>query len=137
LQKNWLNILKNSLEYDRSAGIIAPRLLDVESHTDSLGGTITFPLEIALLLSKDSSDNCGASNAREVAFAIGAALMVRRELFNKLGGFDSTYFAYREEFDFCWRAKMMGIKVLCKQKSKILHVGSVTLGRKSSFKKIS
>jgi GT2 family glycosyltransferase len=41
----------------------------------------------------------------------GAAMLVRREVFQQLGGFDAGYGAYLEDVDLCWRAWLMGHEV--------------------------
>lgn len=41
----------------------------------------------------------------------GAALLIKREVFVKLGGFDGDYFAYLEDVDLCWRAWLAGHEV--------------------------
>ncbi len=43
--------------------------------------------------------------------AKGVCMMIRRDLFHYLGEFDSDYFAYFEESDFCWRSWIAGYKV--------------------------
>lgn len=46
-----------------------------------------------------------------VASIPGAALLVKREVFFELGGFDAAYFAYLEDVDLCWRAWLAGYEV--------------------------
>ena len=41
----------------------------------------------------------------------GAALMIKREVFFELGGFDDDYFIYLEDVDLCWRAWLAGYEV--------------------------
>jgi len=38
-------------------------------------------------------------------------MMVRREVFQELGGFDASYGAYLEDVDLCWRAWLIGREV--------------------------
>lgn len=45
---------------------------------------------------------------RDVDQVIGAFFMVRRELFESLGGFDERFFVYFEEVDFSYRARKAG-----------------------------
>ncbi len=45
---------------------------------------------------------------REVAFASGAALVVRREPFDEVGGFEERYFMYCEDLDLCLRLWLTG-----------------------------
>ena len=56
----------------------------------------------------------------------GAALFVRRELFERLNGFDEDYFFYFEETDLCWRARLLGYEVYFSPRSVVLHKGSGT-----------
>jgi N-acetylglucosaminyl-diphospho-decaprenol L-rhamnosyltransferase len=41
----------------------------------------------------------------------GSCLIVRRSLFEELGGFDERYFMFAEDMDLCWRAKRAGHRV--------------------------
>ena len=56
----------------------------------------------------------------------GAALFVRRDLFERLNGFDEDYFFYFEETDLCWRARLLGYEVYFSPRSVVLHKGSGT-----------
>lgn len=56
----------------------------------------------------------------------GAALFVRKDLFEKLGGFDEDYFFYFEETDLCWRARLLGYDVYFSPNSIVLHKGGGT-----------
>ncbi len=72
--------------------------------------------------------------AQEVFWATGAAMLVRRELYEELGGLDEEFFAHMEEIDLCWRAKNRGYKVLCNPQSTVYHLGGATLDNGSPFK---
>ena len=47
--------------------------------------------------------------------------MVRREVFEKIGLFDTSFFMYGEEVDFCWRAKLSGFRFACFTPAHIWH----------------
>jgi GT2 family glycosyltransferase/SAM-dependent methyltransferase/glycosyltransferase involved in cell wall biosynthesis len=59
---------------------------------------------------------------REVDYCSGASLMVRRQLFEKLGGFDKDYVpAYYEDTDLAFRIRAQGLKVLYEPGSVVIH----------------
>ena len=61
----------------------------------------------------------------EVSSLTGAFMMLPRDLWKKLGGFDESFFMYCEETDLCLRVKQAGRRVLITTQSSIVHlVGS-------------
>lgn len=65
---------------------------------------------------------------KEVEYADGAALMIRREVFDRLNGFDENFFFYTEEADFCKRVKNLGFKVVLNPKAVITHIRGAASG---------
>ncbi len=57
----------------------------------------------------------------EVDWVMGAALMVRREAYEQVGGFDEGYFMYSEEVDWCRRLKAAGWQVVYFPAARIIH----------------
>jgi GT2 family glycosyltransferase len=62
-----------------------------------------------------------ADGVREVDWLVGAALMVRREVLNQVGGFDEGYFMYSEELDLCRRIKQAGWRIVYLPTAQIIH----------------
>jgi GT2 family glycosyltransferase len=60
--------------------------------------------------------------------------LVRREVYENLGGYDTTYFLQCEEYDWQARAKKVGYKFFYTPLAKIWHKESMTLGRSSPLK---
>ncbi len=58
---------------------------------------------------------------REVDWVSGAAMLVRRELFERIGLLDERFWAYCEDVDLCWRAWQAGFKVLFCPNAVIVH----------------
>ena len=58
---------------------------------------------------------------REVTYANGSALAIRRELFEQLGGFTEELFAYHEDLELGWRARMRGLRIVLNPKADVLH----------------
>ncbi len=60
---------------------------------------------------------------QEVDWVTGAAMFIRQELFQQLGGFDENFFLYFEDLDLCRRARLIGFKVLYFPDFHIKHQG--------------
>jgi Predicted glycosyltransferases len=59
----------------------------------------------------------------EVFWASGGCLMVRADLYHKMGGLDPDFYAHMEEVDLCWRLKNAGYKIGYIGQSTVYHVG--------------
>ncbi len=58
----------------------------------------------------------------EVDVVVGAAFLIRRTLFETLGGFDENFFMYFEESDLCQRAQYLGWKILYTPAVSLIHI---------------
>ncbi len=66
----------------------------------------------------------------------GASMSVRSSVFRELGGFDSDFFAYFEDVDFCWRAWLSGYQVIVTPESRLFHKFSATMGPLLNSKRV-
>jgi N-acetylglucosaminyl-diphospho-decaprenol L-rhamnosyltransferase len=67
-------------------------------------------------------------HTRLVDWVAGASMMVRREVFERVGLFDERFFLYFEETDLCQRAWQAGFETLYVRDSKVSHIGSASTG---------
>lgn len=58
---------------------------------------------------------------KEILFAVGGAMLVKRAVFLDAGGFDPDYFAYYEDVDLGWRLWLMGHKVAIAPQAVVYH----------------
>lgn len=65
----------------------------------------------------------------------GCAMLIRKEVFKKIGYFDEQFFLYFEDSDFCLRARKAGFKIMVASKAVVNHKVSASFGEKS-WKKI-
>ena len=81
-------------------------------------------------------DRPGYDEPRQVGCVTGAAMLMRREAFLELGGFDDSYFAYFEDADLCWRWWLRGYELRYTPRARALHAygGSTALGRLSPLR---
>jgi N-acetylglucosaminyl-diphospho-decaprenol L-rhamnosyltransferase len=56
-------------------------------------------------------------------------MLVRRRVFEELGGFDEAYFMYGEDVDICWRAHRAGYGVAYVPLASVTHVGGISTRR--------
>lgn len=70
----------------------------------------------------------------DVFWVSGACLLVRKEAFLKMGGFDDRFFAHMEEIDLCWRLQLEGKRICVVPQSTVYHIGGGTLPENSPWK---
>ena len=76
------------------------------------------------------------SKVQEVGWVTGACLMIRRDVFEQIGGFDENFFMYFEDKDICKRVKELGYKVVYYPETTIIHLlGGSSHGTKKSVSK--
>jgi GT2 family glycosyltransferase len=64
--------------------------------------------------------------------APGACLLIRRSVFEELGGFDSRFYpAWFEDVDLCKRIRERGLQISCQPRSRFYHEGGYSVGRMS------
>ena len=66
--------------------------------------------------------------------AHGAAMMVKREVLEKVGMFAETFFIYYEEWDWSSRIRRAGYKIFYQPEATIYHKESITMGKESAIK---
>jgi N-acetylglucosaminyl-diphospho-decaprenol L-rhamnosyltransferase len=91
------------------------------------GATINTAGNVTHFLGMGWAGRCGRSVAEaptdpvEVSFASGAALAVRREAWERTGGFDERYFMYCEDLDLCLRLWLAGWSVGIAPAARVEH----------------
>jgi hypothetical protein len=61
-----------------------------------------------------------------IAWIMGASMIVRRELYEQLGGFDPGFFLYSEETDFCLRLRELGFEIGYITEVAVNHIGGAS-----------
>jgi N-acetylglucosaminyl-diphospho-decaprenol L-rhamnosyltransferase len=68
----------------------------------------------------------GAAPDGSADWVSGSCFIVRRDLFELLGGFDERYFMFAEDMDLCWRARLAGSQVGTAPSAVVTHVEGVS-----------
>ena len=120
VEEDWLEKLVNAADTNDSTGIFGSKQMFYhnKNEIDSLGG----------FLKKDGPHNINNSTPwtnpdknREVFSVAGAAMLLKRKMLQEVGLFDPMYFLYYEDFDLCWRARLLGWKCYYVSSAVIYH----------------
>jgi GT2 family glycosyltransferase len=116
LQPDWIEQLLCWAKNRPQAAILGGKLLfgpagsGERGRVQSAGASFT-DAGTAFEMGWGVEDRGQFDDPRMVGAIPGAAMLVRREVFLQLGGFDASYGAYLEDVDLCWRAWLMGYEV--------------------------
>lgn len=99
-------------------GMAGTRILSVGENSESPPAT-EYPAERHV--HRDFSKLPG-----RIAWIIGASMIVRRELYERLGGFDPAFFLYSEETDFCLRMRESGHEIGYVSEVAVKHIGGAS-----------
>lgn len=118
-------------------GIVSPKIryFDQPNVIQYAGFTKVHPLTGRnSTIGKNEVDTGQWDEARETAYAHGAAMMLSRKAIEKAGYMREDYFLYYEELDWCTRIRNAGFTIWYEPKSLIYHKESASTGRNSPLK---
>jgi hypothetical protein len=128
-----VGVLLEALEADPSLGGVQPRILQREDGAADVARARLYSAGQAL--TKDGrAVELGAGEAQsprylapaEIFGVCGAACLLRRELFDDLGGYDESYFAFYEDVDLNVRARIAGWRFGYMPEAVIWHLGNAS-----------
>ncbi|MEE4108658.1 MAG: glycosyltransferase, partial [Halieaceae bacterium] len=124
----WLARLLEPLE-DPSVGVVGPKLLFADGRLQEAGGIVWQDASAWNFGRGDDPDAPAYNYRRDVDYVSGACLLVRRSLWESLGGFDERFVpAYYEDTDLCFAARGEGFRVVYQPESVVLHFEGVSHG---------
>lgn len=135
IEDDWISEIILKMQENPEILAAQPKILDLNrknafEYAGAAGGYLDFlgyPFCRGRIIDYLEDDQAQYNNETEIFWATGAAMVIKAEAFNALGGFDTDYFAHQEEIDLCWRIKRIGGKVMCFPSSAIYHLGGGTL----------
>ncbi len=125
--------LVHTFDEHADAGIVGSRLLFPDGRLQEAGGIVWKDASAWNFGRLDDPEKPDYSYLKPADYVSGAALMVRRELWQTLGGFDDRYApAYYEDTDLCFSARRAGYQVLLQPRSNVVHFEGVSHGTDTS-----
>ncbi|HWW77791.1 MAG TPA: glycosyltransferase family 2 protein, partial [Pyrinomonadaceae bacterium] len=125
----WLEALVETAGRDESAGAVGSLFLYPDGRIQEAGAIVWSNGEAFHYGWGRSPEDRRFTFAREVDYCSGASLLIRRELFERLGGFDRRYApAYYEDTDLCMGVRSLGYKVVYQPHSRLYHFEGGTAG---------
>ncbi|QQG40434.1 MAG: glycosyltransferase family 2 protein [Candidatus Levyibacteriota bacterium] len=112
------------LKQHQDVGILGGRLLNENGSAQLSAGRFYTLLNIFIMLFGGERFGFLRSSPIEICevdWVMGASLMIKKELFDKLNGFDENFFMYIEDMELCYRVKKMGYKVVFYPDVQIIH----------------
>ncbi len=132
LNARGLRTLLQFMQQHPKAGIAAPATLD-EHGGRQCAGTLASPSALLrCLLGKHQHAYPKKRTIQpgeapfQTTWVCGAIMLIRSELFRKLGGFDERFFLYFEETDLCRRAEAIGAEIWAVGSAVATHSGSAS-----------
>lgn len=126
LKDNFIDELFSFVKRTPEASIIGVKVVDENNkHHPSTWKRVTFLTVLAeMLLPYDMSIKLVTESPTTPALVenvSGACMLIRRDVFEAMNGFDERFFLYYEEIDFCRRAKQRGYKVYYNPDIEVIH----------------
>jgi GT2 family glycosyltransferase len=143
IDKDFINEIIRAAEKYPDAGMFSPKIYfapGYEFHKDkydkndigkviwSAGGDIDWQNVYSTHRGVDEVDEGQFDKFCEIDFATGACFMVKSEVVKKVGMFDSKYYLYLEDADFCLKVKAAGWKIIYTPSARIWHKVSASSG---------
>ena len=139
---NWIQPMLNFMEEHQNVIAVQPKILQYKDKTKfeyagGAGGFLDkfgYPFCRGRIFSTLEEDKGQYNDIRQIFWASGACMMVRRVDFIDYGGLDENFFTHQEEIDFCWRVNSRGRKVYYVPTSVVYHLGGGTLNQSNPKK---
>jgi GT2 family glycosyltransferase len=129
VDRDWLKELVNVMERNQNVGAAQPKLLFLERQDEVQGaGNFIDTLGFTIPRTRLAEEKGKYDEQVEIA-ATGAALIIRRNLFDHIRGFEPRFFVYYEDTDLSWRVYLAGKSVLFVPSSIVYHAEGAGLSR--------
>jgi len=129
VQPGWLDALIDTFESHPDAGVVGSRLIFTSGRLQEAGGVVFEDGSAWNYGHLDDPNKPEYGYLREPDYVSGASLAIRRDLFERLGGFDEHFApGYYEDSDLAFRVRAAGYRVFYQPLSRVIHFEGATAG---------
>jgi GT2 family glycosyltransferase len=138
----WLHPLVEAMTEARDVGAVQPKLLQYDDrdrfeYAGGAGGFIDrvgYPFTRGRLFDSLERDRGQYDDARDIFWATGSAILLRRSALDEVGLLDPRFEMHMEEIDLCWRLQRHGYRIRVEPESQVYHIGGASLPQGSPRK---
>ena len=125
--KNWLSELVNVMENDETVGVAQAKIVlaDDKNCLDYVCLTVD---ALGTWAATYGSNEQALKQNFEILAASSGCCIIRRDVFEQVGGFDGDYFIYDDDTDLSLRARLLGYRVLFVPSAVVIHRSGVLRG---------
>jgi len=129
VQDNWLAPLVKLIESDKSIGMVGSKLVYPDGRLQEAGGILWKDGSAWNYGNRSDPDAPEYNYVKEADYISGASIMIRRRLWEEIGGFDERFVpAYCEDSDLAFEVRRRGYKVMYQPQSVVVHFEGVSNG---------
>jgi GT2 family glycosyltransferase/glycosyltransferase involved in cell wall biosynthesis len=126
---NWLDALLRCFGERADCGIAGSRLVYPDGRLQEAGGLVFADGSCWTTGRFEPRDASAFRYRRETDYVSGASLLIRREVFQRIGGFDMRYApAYYEDADLAFAVRQLGLRVYYEPTSTVIHCEGISAG---------
>ena len=130
VQENWLQPLVKLLDENKDMGMVGSKLVYPNGSLQEAGGIYWQDGSAWNYGHADVAEEPDYNYVKDVDYISGAAILIRRELWQQIGGFDEYFLpAYCEDADLAFAVRAAGYRVVYQPQSVVVHFEGVSNGR--------
>lgn len=129
VQQDWLRPLISLMKQDETIGMVGSKLVYADGYLQEAGGILWKDASAWNYGNRQNPQDSEFNYVREVDYISGAAIMIRKKLWEEIGGFDTRYVpAYCEDSDLAFEVRKHGYKVVYQPQSVVVHFEGISNG---------
>lgn len=131
---DWIKEAVNTFNTGGDIAAVASKVLDWDgAKIDFVDGAITW-YGMGYKPHAGDTDKGAWDTEKDVLFGTGAAMFIRANVFDELGGFDDNFFMFYEDVDLGWRLNLLGHRFRFQPKSLVFHKHHASIDKFGHFR---